>query len=136
MTEPARPKAVPDSDRVPPGAAASAQPPGRAYRLASNPAVITAIWIVSAVLNVLFMASIVWLAVLYSSNSNALKNDNVSQCEQNNTGRQQDIAIWNLLLDQPRSKPLTPQQQQTFNTLKWLVKIKDTPRNCVKVYTP
>lgn len=137
MTEPTSQNPRPDEPAWLPSSEDSRRQK-RLNRLASNPSVITGIWIVSAVLNILFLGSIVVLALLYGNNTTALHNANVSQCEQNNVGRQQDIAIWNQFLGDivPPSAKLSAKQQQELDQINALIKIKDTPRNCVAVYTP
>lgn len=108
------------------------------YKLASNAQVITFIWVTSAVLNVVFLASIVVLAIVTGHNTTALHNSSVSQCQQNNVGRRQDIAIWNQFLGDiaPPSVPRTPKVKAELAQINALIKTKDTPRNCVRVYTP
>jgi preprotein translocase subunit SecG len=122
----------------------SSSPAGRRDRImqfATSRRSIVAIWVTSAILNILFLASIVVLGVLYSNNTNelhnqtiALRSSSVSQCQANNENRKQDIAIWDLV-----EKPTTsrnPATEAKFGRLKQLVAIKDAPRNCVKVYAP
>jgi hypothetical protein len=110
----------------------------RMNQWASSPGVITSIWITSAILNVLFLGSIVVLGLLYSSNSTALHNSSVSQCQQNNTNRREDIAIWNQFLGDiaPPSVQKTPKIKMELDQINALIKIKDTPRDCVQIYRP
>jgi hypothetical protein len=113
----------------------------RLNRFARNTRAITIVWITSAILNVVFLASIVVLGVGNSNNaaelhrqSVALRTANVSQCQQNNQNRAQDIVIWNLV-EKPTSERNAATEKK-FALLKQLVGVKDAPRNCVKVYTP
>lgn len=57
---------------------------------------------------------------------------NVRQCQLANVSRQQDIAIWNRLLNVPPEarKKETPAQRQEVKDLERLVRVKDTPRDC------
>lgn len=119
-------------------------PPAGASRLsqlAASPRTIIKVWAVSAILNTLFLASILVLGLLYAANASelhrqntALHNSSVSQCQANNANRAQDIVIWEAL-----EKPTSPRNAAA--TVKWaklkqLVEKKDSPRNCIKVYGP
>ena len=61
----------------------------------------------------------------------AQQRSNISQCQASNKSRQQDIAIWNRLL---RVSPTTAEGKAEVAELKELVRIKDTPRNCVNAF--
>jgi hypothetical protein len=134
-------ESAPPLEPDPEPALTPSQRASRLNRIAANTRVITAIWITSAILNVLFLASVVVLGLGYSSNTTqlhrqtaALHNSSVAQCQANNTNRRQDIAIWNLL-----EKPTRPQsaaQKAKVEKLRQLVKVKDTPRDCVQVFAP
>jgi hypothetical protein len=87
---------------------------------------------VSVVLNVALIGVMAWLVVENNSLSNAQHQSDISQCQVNNTARVQDIAIWNRLLRVPASAPASVQKEK--NQLERLVKIKDTPHNCAKVF--
>lgn len=113
----------------------------RMNRLAGDPRFIVKVWIISAVLNTLFLASILVLGTLYAANANelhrqtvALHNSSVSQCRANNANRAQDIVVWETL-EQPTS-PRNAAAQAKWAKLKQLVEKKDTPRNCEQVYGP
>lgn len=110
-------------------------------QLAASPQTIIKVWAVSAILNVLFLASILVLGLLYAANSNqlhqqnaALYNSSVSQCRANNANRAQDFVIWTAL-----EKPTAPRNaaaRAKWAKLTQLVEKKDAPRNCIKVYAP
>lgn len=119
------------------------QPVGtsRLSQLADDPRFVIKVWIISAILNTLFLASILVLGTLYAANANqlhqqnlALHNSSVSQCQANNANRAQDIVVWETL-----EKPTTSRNAATqakWERLKQLVAKKDTPRDCEKVYAP
>jgi hypothetical protein len=124
-----------------PGTSPPADSTSRLRRLAGDPRSVTKIWIVSAILNTLFLASILVLGLLYAANSNALHqqtvalhNGSLSQCRANNVNRQQDYAIW-VTLEQPTS-PRNAAAQAKWAKLKQLVATKDAPRDCEKIYAP
>lgn len=135
MTEPVQP--VPPGKALGPPVIQGARP-SRMNRMASSPTAITYIWITSAILNALFLASIVVLGLLYNHNSTALHNSSVSQCQQNNMNRREDIAIWNQFLGDlaPPGTPQTAKVRAELAQINALIKVKDTPRNCVKAYQP
>lgn len=135
MTEPVQP--VPPDKALGPPVIQGARP-SRMNRMASSPTVITFIWITSAILNVVFLASIVLLGLLYNHNSTALHNSSVSQCQANNTNRKEDVAIWNQFLGDlaPPGSPQTAKVHAELTQIYALIRVKDTPRNCVKAYQP
>jgi hypothetical protein len=61
-----------------------------------------------------------------------LWNIQYQSCNGSNAARHQDIAIWDRLLRVPPSA--TAAQKAEVRDLEKLVKIKDTPRDCVKLY--
>lgn len=138
MTEPAQPVPPDEPDEVLGPPVIQHTQPSRMNRMASNPTVITYIWITSAILNVLFLASIVLLGLLYNHNSTALHNSSVSQCQANNTNRREDVAIWNQFLGDlaPPGAPQTAKVKAELAQIYALIRVKDTPRNCVKAYQP
>lgn len=61
----------------------------------------------------------------------------ISACRQANVNRGQDIAIWNKFLGDLVPAPArTGKVQAELAGINQLIRIKDTPRNCVTLYGP
>jgi len=73
-----------------------------------------------------------YLAVQNHDNATANTRAEVAQCQEGNTTRLQDIAIWNKLLALPANA--TAAQKAEVSQLTALVKVKDTPKNCAVIY--
>lgn len=60
---------------------------------------------------------------------------NISACQQANTDRAQDIAIWNAFLDElapPAAR--TPAVTAKLAVINARIRVKDTPRDCARLY--
>jgi hypothetical protein len=136
MTDPISPD--PSSPDLEPAQESTAAPPSRINRWAASTTVIVTIWAVTAGLSVLFLASIVILGIRSYDYSTSLHNSSVSQCQANNTNRREDIAIWNQFLGDlaPPGAPQSAKVKAELTRIYGLIRTKDTPRNCVKVYAP
>lgn len=113
-------------------AAASPLPPRRADRF-----VTWYLWITAGVQAVLVVIVIVLLIQNNSlgesnqRNLTAQHTSNIRQCQLANMTRIQDIAIWNRLLKVSSASAAVKAEVTELNHL---VKVKDTPRNCVAAY--
>jgi hypothetical protein len=70
-----------------------------------------------------------------SSTVTQLHASQVSACQQANVNRAQDIAIWNTFLDQlspPAAR--TPAVTAKLAVINAAIRVKDTPRDCTKLY--
>jgi hypothetical protein len=112
--------------------AASPPPPRRADRF-----VTWYLWVTAGVQAVLVVIVIILLIQNNSlgesnqRNITAQHTSNIQQCQLANVTRIQDIAIWNRLL---KVSPTSAAAKAEIAELNHLVKVKDTPRNCVAAY--
>lgn len=84
------------------------------------------------ILTVLLAAGFVITGIAAIANSNSIRANEIRQCQLANVTRQQDIAIWNRLLNvSPAArKAETPAQRAEVKDLERLVAVKDSPRDC------
>jgi hypothetical protein len=87
---------------------------------------------VTLVLFAALVALVIYLVTQVSAAENAAHASDIRQCQLANATRVQDIAIWNRLLDVPAK---TPAAKTEIADLEYLVKVKDTPRNCASAYS-
>lgn len=109
----------------------------------SFPRLITVLVVLSVTVNVI-LALLAVAGVFYAVSVNSrnaqlgrsIHNSQIEACHQSNTARQRDIAIWNRLLNvTPAQKAAeTPAQRAEVAQLEHLVKAKDTPVNCARLY--
>jgi hypothetical protein len=90
--------------------------------LAFSAAAITALIIITAV-----------LVANYGRVLAAQHASDITQCQIANNTRQQDIAIWNRLLNVSPAPPSAAARAEIAE-LQRLVAVKDTPRNCAAAY--
>lgn len=91
------------------------------------------LWFSAVVLTALTVVVVI-LVSQNSRNINSQQRNNVRQCQLANVTRQQDIAIWNRLLQLPAGMKATAAQKAEIAELEHLVKIKDTPRDCTQAF--
>jgi hypothetical protein len=101
-------------------------------RIAKLPPIITALVVVSVLVNVGLAVGFVFLALQSIGNGDSIRTSDVQQCEIANDTRVQDIAIWNRLLRLPAGASAASRSEAA--DLERLVKVKDTPRNCTAAY--
>ena len=87
---------------------------------------------VSVVVNLLLAAAGAFVVIRQLQLSGRIHDSQIQACEQSNSARRQDIAIWNRLLDVPGPKPRSARRE--IADLTRLVKAKDTPVNCAALY--
>ena len=80
------------------------------------------------------IVAVVVLLIQNSQRISAQHENNIRQCQLANGTRQQDVAIWNRLLQLPPGVKATAAQQAEIRELEHLVKIKDTPRDCTAAF--
>jgi len=88
----------------------------------------------SAVALTALIVAVVTLLVQNSQRISAQHENNIRQCQLANNTRQQDIAIWNRLLQLPPGVKATAEQKAEIKELEKLVTIKDTPRDCAAAF--
>jgi len=96
--------------------------------------------VISIILDITLSVVAIFLVIGQLNQANQVKQTNVSQCLENNTGRAQDLTLWNTLLydlDPPGTKlspKLAAELSVAIKTLHTLANAKDAPRDCVKIY--
>jgi len=83
---------------------------------------------VTLVLFAALVGLVIYLVLRVSDVANANQANATSSCQQSNTNRVEDIAIWNRLLRLPPGA--TAEQRAEDDELKHLVGVKDTPHVC------
>lgn len=95
--------------------------------------VVTFLVVLSVLVNVAVAIGFVFIAIGLGRNSSNLRADQVTQCQESNVVRVQDIAIWNRLLQVPPGA--SAGQKREAAELAALVKAKDTPKDCAQIYS-
>lgn len=80
-----------------------------------------------------------WNTIRVNDSQDASHASEISACRQANVNRVEDIAIWDRFLDDiappaARAKT-TPKVRAELAGLNRLIRLKDTPRNCVALYS-
>ena len=86
----------------------------------------------SFALDLLFTAGLGYNTIRQNDVQNGIRASDIRQCQLANVARQQDIAIWNRLLQVPASA--TAAQKAEVAELEHLVGVKDKPRDCAAAY--
>jgi hypothetical protein len=78
-----------------------------------------------------------WNTIRVNDSQDASHASEISVCRQANVNRREDIAIWNRFLDDiaPPDAKTTPKVRVELAGLNRLIRLKDTPRNCVALYS-
>ena len=95
---------------------------------------IIAALVISLCLDILITAGLGYNTIRQNEVQNGIRASDIRQCQLANVARQQDIAIWNRLLQIPASAHPTAAQKAEVAELKHLVGIKDKPRDCAAAY--
>jgi hypothetical protein len=87
---------------------------------------------VSFALDLALTAGVGYNTLRQNDVQNGIRASDIRQCQLANVARQQDIAIWNRLLQVPASA--TAAQKAEVAELEHLVGVKDKPRDCAAAY--
>ena len=94
--------------------------------------VVTFLVILSVLVNVALAAGFVIIGLQQGQTSVTIRANQITQCQEGNITRLQDIRIWNRLLALPPAAK--PAARKEAAELAALVKAKDTPKNCTAIY--
>jgi hypothetical protein len=91
--------------------------------------------VVSLCLDLLITAGFGWNTLRVNADENAINADQINACQQSNTMRGQDAAIWDTFLsDIAPPKTRTPKVNALLRGIDKRIAIKDTPKNCQRLY--
>jgi hypothetical protein len=90
---------------------------------------------ISLCLDLLITAGFGWNTVRVNQAEDTSHADQIAACQQGNTARRQDAAVWDIFLgDIAPPKAQTPKIKALLAGIDKRIAIKDTPKNCVKAY--
>jgi hypothetical protein len=90
---------------------------------------------VSLCLDLLITAGFGWNTLRVNADENAIHSDQINACQQGNTARRQDAAIWDTFLgDIAPPKVRTPKVNALLRGIDKRIAVKDTPKNCAVLY--